>query len=292
LSGGLPKKETVYVIMPFGKSTDAHTEEYWTGHYESFLKTLIEENPRLQAQRSRALRGDLLTQIISDVVTSPILVADLTDRNPNVFWELGVRHSVKHGTVLVAEEETKLPFDIAGWSTLFYTNDRIRNERFRKLFKEAISDCLNNRERPDSPVAQAISGRGSIFWRFRVEESIRRLDALISELARHVAYTKDAVQLAKRRRRGKSRKFPTYRCRLPATELLVNNRYLEEDQNFYKTLETHYENMIKFNGLLAVWNANPDDVEAYIIDNMSKNTMAETLLDRVKAIHEDLAENL
>lgn len=71
--------------MPFGKTTDEHTEEYWTKHFENFLKPLIEENPNLEARRSKELRGDILNEIITDLVTSPIVVANLTDKNANVF---------------------------------------------------------------------------------------------------------------------------------------------------------------------------------------------------------------
>lgn len=78
-------RQSCFVIMPFGKTTDEHTEEYWTKHFENFLKPLIEENPNLEARRSKELRGDILNEIITDLVTSPIVVANLTDKNANVF---------------------------------------------------------------------------------------------------------------------------------------------------------------------------------------------------------------
>ena len=84
-----------FVIMPFSKSSDSHTEEYWTNHFTNFLKPLIEEIPYLEASRVKSLRGHILKQIITDLVVSPIVVAELTDHNPNVFWELGVRQSFK-----------------------------------------------------------------------------------------------------------------------------------------------------------------------------------------------------
>ena len=95
-------RKRCFVIMPFSKTSDQHTTEYWTKHFESFLKTLIEEC-ELEAYRSEPLRGDILRQIISGLLVSPVVVADLTDGNSNVFWELGVRQSFKHGTVTIAE---------------------------------------------------------------------------------------------------------------------------------------------------------------------------------------------
>ena len=78
-------RKICFVIMPFSKTTDEHTEDYWAEHFDSFLKPLIEENPNLEARRSEALRGDVLKQIITDLVISPVVVADLTDNNCTIF---------------------------------------------------------------------------------------------------------------------------------------------------------------------------------------------------------------
>ena len=98
--------------MPFSKTTNEHTEDYWTNHFNKVLKPLIEEDTTVEAHRSTPMRGDILKQIINDLVVDPIVVADLTDKNENVYWELGVRQSFKHGTITIAEEKTVLPFDI------------------------------------------------------------------------------------------------------------------------------------------------------------------------------------
>ena len=67
--------------------------------------------PRARA-RSHPLRGDMVREIITNLVMAPIVIADITDENPNVYWELGVRHSFEHGTIIIAEEGTKRRFDI------------------------------------------------------------------------------------------------------------------------------------------------------------------------------------
>ena len=171
-----------FVIMPFSKTTEAHTEEYWANHFNLFLKPLIETNPALEARRSEALRGDVLKQIVTDLVISVLVIADLTDCNPNVYWELGVRQSFKHGSITIAEAGTKLPFDISGKGTLFYhPSNHLKMEDFRKQFRLAVSDCLDNPQRPDSFILETISGRGSLFEIFNQGEARRRLDGLLSE---------------------------------------------------------------------------------------------------------------
>jgi hypothetical protein len=168
--------------MPFSRTIAKHPKSYWTKHFQSFLKPLIGEIPGLEARRSTPLRGDILREIITTLVTSRVVVADLTDLNSNVFWELGVRQSFKHGTVTIAEEGTKLPFDVSAKGTLFYSNERLKNEAFRKDFKEAVLDCLEHPERPDSQVFEILSGRGTLFEIFRRDEAIRRLNAVLADI--------------------------------------------------------------------------------------------------------------
>ena len=68
----LTSRETCFVIMPFRKTTKGHTERYWAEHFNNFLKPLIEENPNLEARRSEALRGDIVREIIKDLVVSRV----------------------------------------------------------------------------------------------------------------------------------------------------------------------------------------------------------------------------
>ena len=99
MSGEQEEREVCFVIMPFSETHDSRTEEYWTRHFTHFLKPLIEENPKLEARRSHPLRGDLRNEIITAMVSAPIVVADLTDNNPNVLLGVGcaAEFQARHG---------------------------------------------------------------------------------------------------------------------------------------------------------------------------------------------------
>ncbi len=168
-------KQKCFVIMPFSKTSEKHTKEYWTNHYNKFIKPLIESGHPLIAKRSSPLRGDIIRQIITDLVTASIVVADLTDANPNVYWELGVRQSFKHCTVTIAEDGTAFPFDMGGKGSLYYyPNDHIKMQEFENEFHNAIDDCLKNPDVPDSHVLETISGRGTLHQILTRDESLRK----------------------------------------------------------------------------------------------------------------------
>lgn len=229
--------------MPFSKSSENHTEEYWTTHFHKFLKPLIEEIPGMEAYRVESLHGDILKQIITDLVVAPIVVAELTDHNPNVFWELGVRQSFKHNTITIAEEGTPLPFDVSSKATLFYNpNNHLKMEEFRGLFKKALIECRTSPDKTDSYVLETISGRGTLFEIMRFDETKRRIESLIEET--------EGNQNAYNNFRKFVKKYNTvdiFKSTAPyaifqtqSAELLLSNRYIDEDLLFYRTLRNYY----------------------------------------------------
>ncbi len=263
-------QEKCFFIMPFSK-TNTHTKEYWTTHFDTFLKPLAEENKKIQASRARPIRGDILRQIITDLVTSRIVVADLTDHNPNVLWELGVRQSFKHSTITIAEDGTRLPFDISSKGTLFYyPKDHLKMLDFKKDFSDAINDCLSNPDSPDSVVLETVSGRGTLFEIFQKDEALRRIEALLSEINKNVyvieliitqSTTNQNVKL------GQERKYLTLRPRKAALSLLVTTRYIDEDITFYNLAENAYECITSLNDQLNCWEHSPAPVEDWFLSS-------------------------
>ncbi len=254
-----------FVIMPFSQTSAEHTEAYWTSFFDNYLKPIIDTHPRIYAFRSTARREDLLSEIIKNLVTQQIVVADLTDQNPNVFWELGVRQSFQHRTITIAQYGTRLPFDLGKKGTLFYyPKDAIKSEAFRIELGQAIQDCIDNPDRPDSIVLESISGRGSLFEIIRKDESKRRIYALNTEylfnfnnlntiIERIKANIKIRSKMKKKDTVTENIQYITIRFRSSSIELLVANRYLDALDIFYKKAETYYDDLLSLNDQLRTW---------------------------------------
>lgn len=262
--------------MPFSETSEKHTEKYWDDHYEKCLKPFIEANHPLIAERSSPLRGDIVRQIITDLVTSNVVVADLTDANPNVYWELGVRQSFKHGTITIAEYGTDLPFDVGGKGTLFYfPNDHIKMQDFKAKFDKAINDCLKNPDLPDSHVLETISGRGTLHQILMRSETVRKLDALLSEVECNIAILSDVKDTCNKniekektaREEGKApkRAYVTSRFRHAALEMLVTSRYIEAENTFYEEAEKYMDNLLRVNDQLQTWEIDAHAFESWFL---------------------------
>jgi uncharacterized membrane protein (DUF2068 family) len=67
--------------------------------------------------------GQIIEDVTQSIRTASLIIADVTPDNPNVFYELGFAHAIGKATVLLSDKKReRLPFDIAGFRTIFYDN--------------------------------------------------------------------------------------------------------------------------------------------------------------------------
>jgi hypothetical protein len=251
-------KNTCFVIMPFSETTKDHTEDYWTKHFSDFLKPEIESSGSFIAIRSSPLKGDILKQIITNLVISSVVIADLTDLNPNVLWELGVRQSFKNCTITIADYKTKLPFDLGGKGTLFYyPNNYIKMQGFLTNFHAALKECLEHPESTDSQVLETIGGRGSLFQVLRKQEILGRLNAIEKEISNNESILESICRMCElnsQRRVARQRditKIAAVRFTEIAVEALIVNRYLDSGDTFYNSAYRYLETCSVCNQVIA-----------------------------------------
>lgn len=148
-------RKKCFVIMPFSKTTEDHHENYWT----SFFATIKEVMEELGYNCTRSEPGpyNLLTNIIENIDSSDVIIAVLTDFNPNVWYELGIRHTLKTGTIMLLENGQKPPFDIGNYGILFYEY----SSQLHRYLKVEIKNFLEkyNNTTCDSPVIQTLGNK-------------------------------------------------------------------------------------------------------------------------------------
>lgn len=111
------EKPSVFCIMKF--------EEDFNVLYSDVIKAQCDKlNLSVQRADEHFTGGSILQDIIHDITSASIIIADVTIDNPNVFYELGFAHALKKPTIILAdiEKRAQLPFDISGYRTIFYSN--------------------------------------------------------------------------------------------------------------------------------------------------------------------------
>ena len=105
----------------FPPQIDSCSEGQWTTIFNGMIKPAIEGSSfGYECRRSSASTGNLIKGIVQDLYTANLVVADLTDKRPNVFYELGVRHTLQHRTILISQRLSDIPSDLHGYACLEY----------------------------------------------------------------------------------------------------------------------------------------------------------------------------
>ncbi|PGR17957.1 hypothetical protein COC50_25205 [Bacillus anthracis] len=99
--------------------------------------------------------GSINKQVISSVLECDLAVANLTSLNPNVMYELAIRHAARKPVVQICQKGTRLPFDITEERTIFYTNDMAGVIELNNNFKDMVAEAIVDEE-PDNPIYRVV----------------------------------------------------------------------------------------------------------------------------------------
>ena len=139
--------------MPFS-STDGCSEEEWTSIFKNVHKSAITESRNgYNCERSNIRPGAFIKDILMQLNQADVVLADLTDMNPNVLYELGVRHTLRNRTILVSQTIENIPSDLKQYGVIKYDTTPKGVAEYKKKISKILKDIKNNPERADNPVS-------------------------------------------------------------------------------------------------------------------------------------------
>lgn len=156
-SGQASFETTAFYITPIGSEDSIQRK-----HSDLFLSTLIE--PAVEKFGLRVVRADkidkpgvITRQVIQYLIESRLVVADLSYHNPNVFYELAIRHMVRKPVVQIIQKSDHIPFDVNQLRTIPIDNTDIYSwtpklEIWRSEISNQIRQALDDPASSDSPV--------------------------------------------------------------------------------------------------------------------------------------------
>lgn len=80
------------------------------------------------------------------IETSHILIADITTRNPNVFYELGIAHALGQKVILMTQNKDDIPFDLLRFRHIIYEDNSDGYEVLRAGLEGALTEALKPEE--------------------------------------------------------------------------------------------------------------------------------------------------
>jgi hypothetical protein len=151
------EKKTCFVIAPVGEP-DSEVRD----RSDQVITHVI--SPAANACGYSVIRADtderpglIGSQIINHLIDDDLVIADLTDHNPNVFYELAIRHAVNKPVVQIIQTGQRIPFDVNQVRTIRLDyRDLNSAHTCREQIRKQIEAIERNPSEVDSPIAQAI----------------------------------------------------------------------------------------------------------------------------------------
>ena len=172
--------------MPVSQ-TKSCTEGEWTGIFEHMIKPAV-TGSRLgyDCERAKPLTGAFIRDILEGLNRADVVIADLSDRNPNVCYELGIRHTLKKRTILIAQNMNDVPSDLQSYWVVTYEKDLTGADKFKRRVREILREMHENPQKSDSPVADFLGLKNIDILSYEKSANLRKLSALISETSQNL----------------------------------------------------------------------------------------------------------
>lgn len=151
-------QKKLFIICPIG---DENSETRI--HSDKVKRHLIDraaEAKNYMTQRADQISepGKITRQIVQRIKNDEIVVADITDRNPNVFYELALRHAIGKPVILIGKKGEEIPFDVRAQRIIFYDlTDPDSVVESREELVRQITSVESDEFIVDSPIGDPIS---------------------------------------------------------------------------------------------------------------------------------------
>jgi hypothetical protein len=137
--------DSCFVLMPFGDWFDKYYEDI----YVPAIKEAGYEPIRADSLFST---GSVMEQIWEQILKAKVLIADLTGKNPNVFYELGLSHAKSKPVIFISGNLEDVPFDLRHLRVIIYDQ---KSPTWGSDLKRSITEYLKNaKKEPEKTIPQ------------------------------------------------------------------------------------------------------------------------------------------
>lgn len=171
------KKEIMVGVVRPISAAGSYTFEHWN-NIQKVIDGALYSDEKYSFKVSLVSDGDkaeiIQNTIIKNLYHSDVIICDLSNQNPNVFFELGVRMTFRKPCILIIDNETKAPFDISSIKYLKYPRSLHKYDLekeleipLRRMVISSYEDYISNKKVSFSP----------LFTEIKLEPNEVRLDS-------------------------------------------------------------------------------------------------------------------
>ena len=126
---------SVFIIMPF---TEAWSDDVW----KQVLQPAIKEINMVPVRADDLYGRNIMEDVWQGILKAEIIICDTTGRNPNVFYELGIAHTLGKKVLLLTQDLNDIPFDLQAYRHIKYdvtiTGGNILKDNIKLYIQETL----------------------------------------------------------------------------------------------------------------------------------------------------------
>ena len=124
------KKDQVFILTPF--------HHMYENDFYIIDKVCHEFGFEVARGDESLIEGDILSHILKRICESELIIANITGKNPNVFYELGIAHALGKPVIIISKGIDEIPFDLKTKQIVVYKNNSDLSDRLRSSLLNTI----------------------------------------------------------------------------------------------------------------------------------------------------------
>ena len=155
--GTLVGEKRCFIVCPIGAKGSAERKRSDAIKRHVIDKAIVPMGYKTVRADEVDQSGSITTQIVSNLIEADLVIADLTDQNPNVFYELAIRHAFKKPYIQIIEDGQDIPFDVKSYRTVFIDHHDLDSAEDARASIENMVKEIEGGSETDSPVSHAVT---------------------------------------------------------------------------------------------------------------------------------------
>lgn len=184
------EKKTCFVIGPIG-SAGSQTRIDADFLLDGIIKEVLEKDPfdyDVKRADKDVSPGSINSAVINDIINADLAIADLSERNPNAFYELGIRHAFNKPVIHMIREGETIPFDNLDQRCIFFSTASWGGVlTARENLTKFVSHVNSSEHRSSNPVTQATALHAMVASGDEEAVAINTLQEKINSLEKNIS---------------------------------------------------------------------------------------------------------
>ncbi|MDT7807994.1 MAG: two-component system, NtrC family, nitrogen regulation response regulator NtrX [Acidobacteriota bacterium] len=129
-----------FLLMPFSSDYDLLTI------YENHVKPIVQNRCGLRCERADDINdiNGVMQSVWESINRARVVIAEMTGRNPNVFYELGIAHTLGKPVIMITQSMDYVPFDLKHLRCIVYEFKPGKIEKFESTLEKTIQNVLSS----------------------------------------------------------------------------------------------------------------------------------------------------